>query len=155
MTTETTFRFTLGEKRTRNFTKWHHFFVKAGTVDEARDEAEKMFEAAVTTETLPRHFLALRYEKGAVVEAWKFSYSSREYEPYPIGDYLADQVAFKERMAEKRQNEQKMSERANADWQRLFDQFADLAESVRTYLGDRSSANLKAVEEAVSKVTFV
>lgn len=155
MTTETTFRFTLGEKRTKNFTKWHHFFVKAGTVDEARDEAEKMFEAAVTTETLPRHFLALRYEKGTVVEAWKFSYSSREYEPYPIEDYFADQVAFKKRMAEKRQNEQKMSEHANTNWQRLFDQFTDLAESVRTYLGDRSSTNLKAVEEAVSKVTFV
>ena len=155
MTTVMTFRFTLGEKRTENFTKWHHFFVRAGTVDEARDEAEKMFEAAVATETLPRHFLALRYEKGVVVEAWKFSYSSREYEPYPIGDYLADQVAFKKRMAEKRQSEQKMSEHADANWQRLFDQFADLAESVRTYLGDRSSANLKAVEEAVSKVTFV
>ena len=155
MTTVMTFRFTLGEKRTKNFTKWHHFFVKASTVDEARDEAEKMFEAAVTTKTLPRHFLALRYEKGAVVEAWKFSYSSREYEPYPIEDYFADQVAFKERMAEKRQNEQKMSEHANDNWQRLFDQFTDLAESVRTYLGDQSSTNLKIVEEAISKVTFV
>ena len=150
-----TFRFTLGEKRTKNFTKWHHLFVTAEDLEKAREEAESVFRSAICSDVAPRHFLALRYDDGTVVEAWKFSYSSREYEPYPLENYWADQVAFKERMVERRRREQEMSGHADAEWQRLFAQFAELAESVRTFLGDRSDKNLKVVEEAIGKVTFV
>lgn len=150
-----TFRFTLGEKRTKNFTKWHHLFVTAEDLESAREGAERVFRSAICSDMAPRHFLALRYDDGAVVEAWKFSYSSKEYEPYPLEEYLAEQVAFKERMVEKRRHEQEMSGHADAEWRRLFAQFAELAESVRTFLGNRTNENLKAVEEAVGKVTFV
>lgn len=159
------YRVTIGQKMTERFTKWHHFHLRSDSWDSAYEKGESMFRELFPGDR-PLKWMVVRYKDGVQYDARKWSYSGNWTE-VPHDEFEREQLAFKEKCAERRREQEKLNEQARGANERFWVQFGDLANAARNLMAAAKetkepadgafvpAAAMDALLDAVNRVSYV